>query len=304
MDRLHAMSIFADVAETESFTATAERLDLSKAMVTRAVSQLEQWLGARLLHRTTRRVTLTDAGEQCLSRARQMLALQADLEEETTPAVDGQLRGQLRLTTATSFAHAHLAAALAEFLSAHPLLRIDLDTAERALNLVEARVDLALRIASAPDPSLMGRPLAPVLSKLVAAPAYLEQMGVPQHPNQLMQHHCLGHAHIGRNEWVLKREGEVCRVQISARMTANEATVLMEGTRAGGGIAMLPTYLVSPSLVNGKLVEVLPGWELPTLTLYGLYASRRQQSPALRQLLDFLVARFADPGWRAKVLLM
>ena len=115
MDRLSALDIFADIAETGSFTATAERLELSRAMVTRAIAELEQWLGARLLQRTTRRVTLTDAGRQCLRRSQQMLALRQDMEEEIAPA-DGELRGQLRLTSSMSFGHAHLASALGDFL--------------------------------------------------------------------------------------------------------------------------------------------------------------------------------------------
>src|SRR5574343_865229 len=133
MDRLQALAIFADIAASGSFTATAGRLELSRPMVTRAVGALEHWLGARLLQRTTRRVTLTDAGEQCLRRAQQMLALRSDLEEEISPA-DGELRGQLRLTAAMSFGHAHLAAALADFLALHPRLKIDLDVGDRALN--------------------------------------------------------------------------------------------------------------------------------------------------------------------------
>ncbi|WP_371325235.1 LysR family transcriptional regulator [Dechloromonas sp. ZY10] len=302
MDRLQALAIFADIAASGSFTATASRLDLSRPMVTRAVGELEQWLGARLLQRTTRRVTLTDAGEQCLRRAQQMLALRSDLEEEISPA-DGELRGQLRLTAAMSFGHAHLAAALADFLALHPRLKIDLDVGDRALNLVEARIDLALRIAAEPDPALIGRPLAPIASRLVAAPTYLAATSVPQQPGELPPHRCLGHSHFGRQQWTLSRAGETCRVDVACRFTANEATVLHRAALAGGGIALLPTYLVAADLASGALVAVLPEWELPPLTLYALYASRRHQSPALRQLLDYLVLRFADPDWRAQALL-
>ena len=296
MDRLQALAIFADIAASGSFTATASRLELSRPMVTRAVGELEHWLGARLLQRTTRRVTLTDAGEQCLRRAQQMLALRSDLEEEISPA-DGELRGQLRLTAAMSFGHAHLAAALADFLALHPRLKIDLDVGDRALNLVEARIDLALRIAAEPDPALIGRPLAAISSRLVAAPAYLAANGMPQQPEQLSEHRCLGHTHFGRHEWMLSRAGDSRRIAVACRFTANEATVLRQAALAGGGIALLPTYLVAPALASGELLAVLPEWEPPPLTLYALYASRRHQSPALRQLLDYLVQCFADPGW-------
>ena len=146
MDRLTAMQVFAEVATSGSFSATADKLDMSRAMVTRYVAELEQWLGARLLQRTTRSVTLTDAGETCLRRSQQMLALMVNVEEETTIS-GGELRGQLRLTCAMSFGYAQLAAVLADFLALHPQLKIDLNVSEGALNLVDARIDLAIRLA-------------------------------------------------------------------------------------------------------------------------------------------------------------
>ena len=144
MDRLTAMQVFAEVATSGSFSATADKLDMSRAMVTRYVAELETWLGARLLQRTTRSVTLTDAGETCLRRSQQMLALMENVEEETA-TTGGELRGQLRLTCAMSFGYAQLAAVLADFLALHPQLKIDLNVSEGALNLVDARIDLAIR---------------------------------------------------------------------------------------------------------------------------------------------------------------
>lgn len=296
MDRLTALDIFADIADSGSFTATAERLTLSRAMVTRAVAELEQWLGARLLQRTTRRVTLTDAGEQCLRRSRQMRALREDMEEEIAPP-DGQLRGQLRLTSSMSFGHAHLAAALADFLARHPLLKIDLDVSDRALNLVEARVDLAIRISADPDPALIGRPLAACASTLVAAPGYLDRQGRPTQPEQLAAHLCLGHSHFGRSEWVLRQGERTARVEVGCRFTANEATVLREAAQAGSGIALIPTYLAAEAVRAGRLEAVLPTWQAPDLTIYALYPSRRHLSPAVRALIDDLSRRFAAPPW-------
>ena len=198
MDRLTAMQVFADVAASGSFTASAERLGMSRAMVTRYVAEMEQWLGARLLQRTTRRVTLTDAGEQALRRCLQMLALAEETEDEVAPP-DGTLRGQLRLTSSMSFGHAHLAAAISDFLALHPQLKIDLNVGDAAL--------------------------------------------------------------------------------------------------AGGGIALQPTYLAAPLLASGQLHPVLAEWAVPQMTIYALYASRRHLSPAVRALLDFLLARFAGAPW-------
>lgn len=296
MDRLTAMRVFADVAQTASFTASADRLEMSRAMVTRYVAELEQWLGARLLQRTTRRVTLTDAGEQCLRRSQQVLALVDEVESEVAPS-DGTLRGQLRVTSSMSFGHSHLAAAIGEFLALHPQLKIDLDVGDRAVNLVEARIDLAIRISSEPDPTLIARPLAYCDSVLVASPAYVAGHGLPASPPDLAGHECLGYANFGRSLWRLSRGGEQVEVAVKPRFTANEATVLLQAAVTGAGIALQPTYLVNQALANGALVQVLPDWTPPRMTIHALYPSRRHLPAAVRSLLDHLVAHFADPRW-------
>lgn len=298
MDRLTAMRVFAEVATAGSFSAAADTLEMSRSMVTRHVGELEQWLGARLLQRTTRQVTLTDAGENCLRRCQQMLALADSLQEETDTHGD-TLRGLLRVTCSVSLAYAQLAAMLTDFLSRHPQLKIDLNASEAALNLVEARVDLAIRISSDPDPMLIARPLAPCESRLVAAPGYLARQGRPEQPEDLGRHRCLSYANFGKHVWHLSRGAETREVAVAAYFSANEATALMQATLAGAGIALLPTYLVHAELAAGRLHTVLPDWQLPTLTIQALYPSRRQLSPAVRALLDELVLRFANPPWQA-----
>ena len=296
MDRLTAMRVFVAVAESGSFSATADKLEMSRAMVTRHVGALEQWLGARLLQRTTRSVTLTDAGETCLRRSQQMLALADDVEQETSRH-DTALRGQLRVTCSVSFAYAELAAALADFLKLHPQLKIDLNASEGALNLVEARIDLAIRISAEPDPSLIGRVLAPCASVLVASPAYLAEHGTPSSPGELENHRCLSFANFGKSTWSLRRGDEVCDVKVRSQLSANEATALLQAALAGGGLALQPTYLANPHLAKGSLVVVLPDWQPPAMSIHALYLSRRHLAPAVRALLDFLVQRFAAPPW-------
>jgi len=296
MDRVTAMRVFADVAASGSFSASAERLEMSRAMVTRYVAEMEQWLGARLLQRTTRSVTLTDAGEQALRRCQQLLALVAEVEDEVATA-DGSLRGQLRLTSSMSFGHAHLAAALAEFLAQHPQLKIDLNVGDATLNLVEARIDLAIRISSEPDPALIARPLAVCDSVLVASPGYLAAAGTPQTPAELAGHRCLGHSNVGRSSWRFQRGEQRDTVNVATHFTANDATVLLHAALADGGISLQPTYLANPWLQRGELLAVLPAWQPPPMTIYALYPSRRHLSPAVRALLDFLVARFATRRW-------
>ena len=297
MDRLAAMQVFVEVATAGSFSAAADKLDMSRTMVTRYVGALEQWLGSRLLQRTTRSVTLTDAGEHCLRRSQQMLALMEDVEDETKSS-DGALRGQLRITCSMSFAYAQMAAAVVDFLQLHPQLKIDLNASEGALNLVEARIDLAIRISAEPDPALIGRVLAPCTSVLVASPGYLANQGVPRSPADLAGHRCLTYANFGKSAWLLSRGAEQVEVKVSSHFSANEATALLRAALAGGGLALQPTYLANPHLADGSLQRVLPDWTLPPLSIYALYTSRRHLSPAVRALLDFLVERFAETPWQ------
>ncbi|MDQ1922645.1 LysR family transcriptional regulator [Massilia pseudoviolaceinigra] len=295
MDRITAMRVFVEVAGSGSFSASADKLDMSRAMVTRYVSEMEKWLGTRLLQRTTRRVTLTDAGETCLRRSQQMLSLSENMEEET--ASSGELRGLLRVTCSLSFGHAQLAQALVRFTARHPRLKIDLNLNEGALNLVEARIDLAIRISGEPSPLLIARPLAQCDSLLVAAPVYLAAHGAPATPQELEQHRCLSHANVGRSIWSFARDEEAVQVGVVSYFSANDATALLASALAGGGIAMLPTYLVNPVVASGELVRVLPQWRVPAMTIYAIYPSRRQLSPAVRALLDFLVEHFAVLPW-------
>lgn len=296
MDRLTAMQVFVEVAHSGSFSATADKLDMSRAMVTRYVGELEQWLGARLLQRTTRSVTLTDAGENCLRRSQQMLALMENVEEETSKH-DGALRGQLRITCSMSFAYAQMAAAVVDFLKLYPELKIDLNASEGTLNLVEARIDLAIRISAEPDPMLIGRVLAPCTSVLVASPDYLRAQGVPLLPADLVAHHCLSYANFGKSVWKLQRGEEHAEVRVGSYFSANEATALLQATLAGGGVALQPTYLANPHLRDGSLQAVLPDWKLLDMAIYALYPSRKHLSPAVRAFLDFLVERFAKIPW-------
>ena len=296
MDRLTALRVFASVAESGSFSATAEQLDMSRAMVTRYVGTLEQWLGARLLQRTTRSVTLTEAGESCLRRGQQMLALVDDVEQETSRHGTA-LRGQLRVTCSVSFAYAQMAAALTDFLQQHPQLKIDLNASDGALNLVEARIDLAIRISAEPDPTLIGRVLAPCDSVLVASPAYLAAHGVPQTPAALATHQCLSFANFGKSTWALHRDQERCQVNVRSQLSANDATALLQAALAGGGVALQPTYLANPCVADGRLQVVLPDWKLPDMAIYALYPSRKHLQPAVRALLDFLAQRFAAQRW-------
>ncbi len=298
MDRLTAMQVFTEVARLGSFTAAGDELDMSRAMVTRYIAALESWLGARLLQRSTRSVTLTDAGADCLTRCQEMLRLAEGAREEAGLR-DGQLRGQIRLTTSMSFGMAQLAPMISRFLALYPQVRIDLQMSDRAVNLIEERIDLALRITNEPDPGLVGRRLGDCASMIVASPAYLAAHGTPLEPSDLARHHCLSYSHFGRSEWTLTRGEERVTARVNGRLSANEAVALLQAARHGAGIALQPTYLVEPLVASGELTALLPDWTPVSMGIYALYPSRRQLPLTLRTLLDFLQTHLQAQPWPA-----
>ena len=300
MDRMTAMNVFVEVVERGSLTAAAEALEMSRAMVTRYLAEVERWLGARLLHRTTRRISLTAPGEAALLRFRQMLAIGDELQGELA-SDNPEPHGLLRVTASVSFGQIHLAAAVAEFVKRHPLTRVELLLVDRVVNLVEERVDIAVRISRAIDPALIARRLAPCRSVLCAAPSYLAERGIPHTADELGAHNCLTHHYVGKSVWHLQRGGRAITVAVGGNISANEASLLLEAVRAGAGIAMLPTYQIAPLLRSGALVEVLPDYQAEDMGIHAVYASRRQLPTIMRSFLDFLVERFADPAFVARI---
>jgi DNA-binding transcriptional LysR family regulator len=292
MDRIRAMQVFTEVADRGSLTEAGEALDMSRAMVSRYLESLETWLGARLLHRTTRRVSLTDAGAEALPRCRQVLELTNDVQaaagaRSTVPT------GKLRITASTSFAQAHLAAAVSDFLKQHPQTQIELIALERAVNLVEERMDLAIRIGNQLDDTLVARRLASCRSVVCAAPAYLAAHGTPTTPEQLRTHRCLTHAHVGPTEWRLQRDSKTVKVPVSGPLQSNEVAATRQAALDGLGVALMPTYFISADVAEGRLVRLLPGYEPEILGIHAVYLSRQHQPLVLRVMLDFLAKRFS-----------
>lgn len=298
MDRLKAMQVFVEVADRGSLSAAALHLDMSRAMVSRYLAEMEQWVGVRLLHRTTRRLSLTPAGAETLPRCRQMLGMVGDMRSAVaTP--DDTPRGLLRMTASMSFGTEHLAAAVADFVKLHPGASVDLLLLERAVNLVEERVDLALRITNDLDPNLIARKLAVCRSVVCASEAYLAEHGEPARVEDLSLRNCLTHSYFGKSLWRFERDGEVVDVPVSGNITANEVSVLMRAALEGAGIVMLPTYSAAQHIASGRLRPLLTRSEPQTLGVYGVYVSRRQMPLILRAMLDFLAARFESSPWDA-----
>jgi DNA-binding transcriptional LysR family regulator len=296
MDRLTAVRVFVEVADRGSLTQTAEHLEMSAAMVSRYLAAVEDWFGARLLHRTTRKVSLTDAGFAALPACRQLL----DIAEEAQHLAAERSRepaGVLRVTTSSSFADAQLTAALVDFQRQYEQVEIVLSVGDKAADLVGERVDLAVRITNTLDPAMITRPLARCRSMLCASPDYLEKHGVPRVAEDLRQHRCIAHAFGIGKQYRFTHGGETFSVPVDWCFHTNETAVLRRAVLSGAGVGMLPTYYLGDELRSGRLVQLLPDHEPEVLGIHAIYLSRQHQPLALRLLVDFLAARFAgDPA--------
>lgn len=296
MDRILAINVFLTIAETGSFTATAERLDLSKPMVSRAVALLEDWFKARLLQRTTRKVSLTEAGEQALEYCRRITELTNNIEQDFL-ARSGELSGTLRIAANPSFGGSHLLRALQNFMDMHPKLHIQLLLSDQKADLVESRIDLALRFTHHVEPGLVARPLNHIHSLLVATPDYLARHGTPATPHDLAHHRYLAHANVNQKTWRFFRDDEETALELSSPFSVNDSNALLNCVLSGGGIAMLPKYMINEHLAQGRLKTVLTDWTLPVYTLYALYLSRHRLPLAVRSLLDYLAEQFEGEDW-------
>jgi DNA-binding transcriptional LysR family regulator len=297
MDRLTATRVFVAVVDRGSQTAAAEHLNLSRAMVSRYLATLERWIGARLLHRTTRKLSLTQVGGELLPLCREML-LSAERMRSTGLLANDEPRGNLRITCSQSFAQTWLSPVLVEYLARHPKTSINLQISSQAVNLVEEGIDLALRITNQLDPHLVARQLGTCHSVICATPGYLQQAGTLQHPRDLGGHNCLTYSYFGRSTWQFQNDAGKEDVAVNGNMSSNDSGVLLEACLAGGGVCMQPRYVVASLLATGQLAQVLPQWQPRALGIFALYASRRQMLPALRTLLDFVAEKLAaDPRW-------
>ncbi len=296
MDKLSAMRVFLEATDRGSVSAAARQLNMSRAMATRYLAFLEQWTGARLLHRTTRRLNLTTAGKEVLPLCRDMLAIEgriATLSNESS----AQPRGGLRMTASAAFAQTHLVEAVVDYLAQYPSVAVDLEVVDRIVDLVDERIDLAIRITNEPDANLIARKLGHCLCTITASPKYIAQHGKPTKPQDLARHNCLTSANFGESTWHFTFAGERISVPVEGNLSANETMVLLRAATAGAGIAMLPTFVAEPAIKSGELVLLLEDHHVVDLSIYAVYASRRQMPLSVRTMLDFLAERFRHAPW-------
>lgn len=303
MDKFEAMEVFTKVVDSGSFARAAERLGISTSVASRQVAELESHLQTRLLHRTTRRLSLTESGQAFYERAQQVLADLAEAEQAAAQTV-AVPRGTIKLNAALAFGILHLAPVLDEYLAKYPEVKIDVTLNDRVVDLVEEGYDLALRIGELRQPNLIARRIGTTRSVVCASPAYLKRHGVPRHPRELEAHNCLRYTYASAlTDWNFKDEtGAELEVQASGNFQANNGNLLREAALRGVGLIYQPTFLVAEDLRAGRLVTVLQEYEGPEIPIHLVYASRKHLSAKVRSFVDFLAERFADkPDWDRKV---
>ncbi|MDQ1923003.1 LysR family transcriptional regulator [Massilia pseudoviolaceinigra] len=298
MDQLRAMEIFVEVARLRSFSAAGRRLGLTRAMVSKHIMQLESKLDARLLHRSTREVSLTDAGHAYLAPCLATVEQAREAARAISPA-GAELAGALRIQAPSGFGSAWLADAVARFSLRHRLLTPSLFVDDALLDPIRHGFDLTIRVGGIPDSSgLAMRRLAPCRGVLCASPDYVARWGMPQTPEALLDHQCLHFSHLtDGTSWHFTRGSERRTVRVNAGFTANNGLVLQQAAERGLGIVYNTTFLAWQKLIDGALLPVLPDWELPLNDLSALYPASRQLSPKVRALVDFLVEEYRVAPW-------
>lgn len=297
LDSLTAMASFARVVDEGSFSRAALRLGLSKSAVSKQVARLEDRLGTRLLNRSTRRLSLTEAGTRLYERCQRIIA-EAEAAEAEAGSMQTDPSGLLRVSTGVSFGQLQLARHLPVLLDRHPGLAIELVLNDRVVDMVEEGYDVALRIGSLADSPLITRRLAPVRRILAASPAYLERHGTPRGPHDLQDHVCLGYSlSAGGTVWTLHGADGVHTHRYKPRITANNGDSLVAMAAAGLGIVHMPTFILCNDLRAGTLVEVLPGHEPAPVALYAVYPPGRPLAAKVRAFIDFAAATFTDPPY-------
>jgi DNA-binding transcriptional LysR family regulator len=293
MDRFDAMTAFLTVCETESLTAAARRLGLSPSVMSRQIGGLESRLGTRLFHRTTRSLSLTDAGARYLERARRILA---DLDEAERAAQSDRTEpsGRLSVTAPLIFGRLHVAPLLSCFVARHPKVSIELNLSDRFVNLVEEGHDLAIRIGHLPDSQLIARRFGETRRALVASPSYLERLGRPHHPHDLPRHDTITFMPAAPSfDWHFKEAGRDLSVRLAPRFVTNSGDTAIAFALDGAGIARVLFYQVKDAIAEGHLVEVLATFATDSLPIHVVYPSARLLPGRVRAFVE-LIGEMAD----------
>jgi DNA-binding transcriptional LysR family regulator len=294
---LDDMAIFVEVVDAGGFTAASERLGLRKSTVSRRITALEEHLGARLLERTTRKLRLTEAGQEYHARCSRIVAEAREANQAVADA-RGTPRGTLRIATTQLFAETFLPPILAAYLARYRFTEVEIEFSQAKVDLVAGGFDLAIRIGPLQDSSLIARPLGKAMTGCFASPAYLRERGTPRAPGDLRTHDCILVGQSGsKEEWPFAGPEGARTISVSGRLRVGSLRVGHAIVRAGLGIARLPTFLVMEDVRAGLLVPVLAEWTPPSAPIHAVYPSNRQPSPKLQAFLDILRDKLAEAPW-------
>lgn len=298
MDTIDGMRTFVAVILEGSFSGAAERLNMSPQLVSKYVGQLEDRLGARLINRTTRRISITEVGQAYHDRCRYILA-EIDEMESAVGETAAAARGTLRINAPMTFGTMHLASAIAEYQLGQPEVTVDLTLDDRVVDIVNEGYDVAIRIGRLQESSLVARKLAPVRLVVCASPDYLAERGVPESPQDLKDHECLRYTLSGdSNRWQFKDGDQPMEVRVDGRFVANNGDAIRIAALAGRGLGLHPTFIVGEDLRAGRLQVVLEDYEVEPMGVYAVYAHRQYLSGKVRTFVDFLGNFFGSrPYW-------
>ena len=295
---LNLMIIFAEVVNEQSFSGASRKLGVSRSSISKAVAKLEQALGASLLNRSTRHLSLTEVGtaffEYCMR-----ISEEADEAQEMIDSLNAQPRGVLKVAVSVAFGTLHIAPAIGEFMRRYPELKIDMTVTDRIIDLAEEGYDVIITVTHDLPQALVARRLAPIRRKLCATPDYFEEFGTPLLPQDLVSHNCLDYIHSGdRGLWRFNGPGGEVSVPVSGRLRINDDEALSQVVLGGFGMALLPTFIIGKDIQAKRLKSVLSEYIPVYQHVYALYLPKRNLPLKIRVLIDFLIERFGDqPYW-------
>ncbi len=299
MNGIGAIPILVAVIKHKGFSAAAEHLGLTKSAVSKRISQLEDQLGAKLLHRTTRRLSLTEAGEQYYVHALKALTAAQDAVD-CVAQLQGEPQGKLRIHAPMSFGQLHVSPLIPEFIARYPKISVDLVLDDKAVDLVAQGVDVAIRSGNLPDSNLIARKIARGNSVVCASPEYLRKHDHPSHPDALKHHNCLLFSYSNNASlWRFSNDKENCQVEVTGNYQANNSEALRQALLKGFGVARLPTFIAGEDIKVGKLVNLFPAYTMPHKDIYALYIARQYLPKKVRVFLDFAMEYFGSdaPYW-------
>ncbi|MCW9047573.1 MAG: LysR family transcriptional regulator [Gammaproteobacteria bacterium] len=299
MNRFENMHTFIRVVEAGSISGAADRLNVAKSAVSRRLKELEKHLGVQLFHRTTRHMNLTDTGRAFYQRVVRILDDVLEAEIATSQAHE-TLKGSLKIALPSSFGLMHMSPIINDFMKEHSQIEFDLDFNDREVDLIQEGFDLAIRVADLPNSSLIARRIATVKSVMCASPDYLERMGIPESPEDLIEHQCLVYSLLRDSEYwhLIDANGNEIKTRIRPYLKASTGEFLKEAAVEGQGIILVPTFIIYKEIESGALVPLLKDYSTPQIYAYAIYPQTRHLSQRVRAFVDLLVKRFeGTPYW-------